>query len=207
LNYRGSNDELKYAEIPVGKLNTHWFYFSSMIGQSFKTLERLSQYAVKNNIHIAFTLSPYLAKKGIKFLKKILKNITILVMNKEESELLVGKGSLKRNLKKLSKYGPKVVAITDGHHGTHVLYKNHIYFGKPNNIKVVETTGAGDAFASSFLSGMIKKNDVEFAMQLGMTNAESVIQYHGAKNKLLSYSKALSIMKKRPIKVTKNFAK
>jgi hypothetical protein len=34
-----------------------------------------------------------------------------------------------------------------------------------------------------------------------MTNAESVIQHHGAKEKLLTYNEALKIMKKRPIKV------
>ena len=40
-------------------------------------------------------------------------------------------------------------------------------------------------------------------MKLGMTNAESVIQHHGAKEKLLTYNEALKIMKKRPIKFTK----
>ncbi|MEK0337417.1 MAG: PfkB family carbohydrate kinase, partial [Nitrosopumilus sp.] len=78
-----------------------------------------------------------------------------------------------------------------------------IYYGKPHNIKIVETTGAGDAFASSFLSGIIKKNNIEFAIKLGMTNAESVIQYHGAKEKLLTYNEALKVMKKNPIKVVK----
>jgi len=96
------------------------------------------------------------------------------------------------------------VAITDGPRGTHVLYKDQLYYGKPNKINVLETTGAGDAFASSFLSGMIKRNDVEFALKLGMTNAESVIQFHGAKNKLLSYSEALKIMGRRPIRVIKS---
>ncbi len=50
---------------------------------------------------------------------------------------------------------------------------------------------------------MIKKNDIEFAIRLGMTNAESVISYHGAKNKLLTYKEALGAMRKRPIKITK----
>ena len=61
----------------------------------------------------------------------------------------------------------------------------------------------GSAFASAFLSGIIKRNDVEFAIKLGMTNEESVIQHHGAKNKLLTYNEALRIMKRNPIKVAK----
>jgi len=70
-------------------------------------------------------------------------------------------------------------------------------------VKIIETTGAGDAFASSFLSGMIKKNNIEFALKLARTNAESVIQHHGAKTGLLTYNKALKIMKKQPSKITK----
>ena len=71
----------------------------------------------------------------------------------------------------------------------------------PHKVKVVETTGAGDAFASSFLSGLLKKNDIKFALKLAIINAESVIQYHGAKNKLLTYREALKILKKMPVKI------
>ena len=106
-------------------------------------------------------------------------------------------------MKKLHKAGPKTVAITDGDKGVYVFDGNYFYYAKPHKVKVVETTGAGDAFASSFLSGIIKKNDIEFAIKIGMTNAESVIQYHGAKNKLLSYKEALKEMRKKPVKVTK----
>ena len=95
------------------------------------------------------------------------------------------------------------MAITDGKHGVYVYDNSNIYSGKPHNINIVETTGAGDAFASSFLSGFIRKDDIEFALRLGMTNAESVIQHHGAKEKLLTYNEALKIMKKFPIKVIK----
>ena len=144
-----------------------------------------------------------MAKKGKNYLKDILKKISILVLNKEEACILVGKDSIKGLLKKLNKLGPDIISITDGKHGVYVLYNNQIYCGKPTNVKIVETTGAGDAFASSFLCGIIRKKDIEFAMKLGMTNAESVIQHHGAKEKLLTYNEALKIMKKRPIKVIK----
>jgi len=201
LTFRGSNHDLRFNEINLKKLKTKWFYFSSMTGTSFKTLEKIANYAAKNNIRIAFNISSYLAKKGKNYLKNILKKANILVLNKEEAALLVGKGNTKNLLKKIQKLGPEIIAITDGKHGVYVYENSHIYYGKPHNIKIVETTGAGDAFASSFLCGIIRKNSIEFAMKLGMTNAESVIQHHGAKEKLLKYNEALSIMKKMPIKV------
>ncbi|HJO02211.1 MAG: carbohydrate kinase family protein [Candidatus Woesearchaeota archaeon] len=203
LTFRGSNRDLKFSEVKLKKLKTKWFYFSSMIGTSFRTLEKIANYASKNNIKIAFNISSYLAKKGKNYLKNILKKINILVLNKEEAALLVGKGNIENLLKKISKLGPNIVSITDGKHGAYALYNNQIYCGKSNKVKIVETTGAGDAFASSFVCGIIKKGNIGFAMKLGMTNAESVIQHHGAKEKLLTYNAALKIMKKRPISVIK----
>ena len=203
LVFRGSNNDLGFNEIDLKKLKTKWFYFSSMIGKSFKTQEKIASYAEKNKIKIAFNISSYLAKKGKKYSKNILKKIDILVLNKEEATLLVGKGNIKNLLKKLNELGPSIVAITDGKHGVYVYENNYIYSGKPHNIEIVETTGAGDAFASSFLCGIIRKNNIEFALKLGMTNAESVIQHHGAKEKLLKYNEALKIMKKIPIKIIK----
>ena len=217
LSFRGSNSDLKFSEINLKKLEAKWFYFSSLMGTSFKTLEKMANYAKKNNIKIAFNISSYLAKKGKKYLKNILKKTNILVLNKEEASILVGKSNARKSkisgtnfvgiknlLKKLNKLGPDIIAITNGKHGVYVYDNELIYFGKSHNMKIVETTGAGDAFASSFLCGIMRKNDVEFALKLGMTNAESVIQHHGAKEKLLKYNEALKIMKKRSIKVVKH---
>ena len=142
LTFRGSNNNLKFNEISLKKLKTKWFYFSSMMETSFKTLEKLVSYAKKNNIKIAFNISSYLAKKGKKYLKNILNKTNILILNKEEATLLIGKGSIKNQLKKISKLGPEIIAITDGNKGAYVYENGHIYHGKPHNIKIIETTGA-----------------------------------------------------------------
>ena len=204
LAFKGSNNDLSFREIKLKKLKTRWFYFSTMMGESFRTLEKLADYASKNNIKIAFNISSYLAKKGKVFLGKILKKIDILILNMEEASLLSGKRDKVGNLlKKLSKLGPKIVTITDGKKGAYAYDGKYVYYGRPHNIKIVETTGAGDAFGSSFLSGIIKKDDIKFAIGLGMTNAESVIQHHGAKEILLTYNEALKAMKRRPRKIIK----
>jgi ribokinase len=202
LVFKGSNNELKINEINLGKLKTKWFYFSTMMEESFKTLERLARFAEKKGIKIAFNASSYLAEKGINYSKEILKRAYIFVLNKEEAALMTKKNKIEDALKVLGGL-VKIVIITDGKKGVNAYDGKNIYHLKPNNIKVLETTGAGDAFASSFLSGMIKKNNIEFALKLANTNAESVIQYHGAKNKLLTYKEALKAMKKYKTKITK----
>lgn len=203
LAFKGSNNELRFSELKLGKLKTKWFYFSTLLGESFKTLEKLAKFAEKKKIKMAFNTSEYLAAKGAGFLRDILSRTAIFVLNKEEAYLITKEKNTENALKKLLSFGPKIVAVTDGKNPVFVSDGKYIYSARPHNVKVVETTGAGDAFAASFLSGIIKRNDIKFAIELGITNSQSVIQHHGAKNKLLSYSEALEILKKNPIKITK----
>jgi sugar/nucleoside kinase (ribokinase family) len=64
------------------------------------------------------------------------------------------------------------------------------------SIKALEATGAGDSFGSGFISGLLKKDDVEYALDLGITNSESVIRKIGAQEGIL-YKKDLDNELKR----------
>ena len=203
LAYKGINDELKKEDVPFRKLKTKWFYFSTMMEESFHTQEKLAEFAQQHNIKVAFNPSTYLAEKGARNLKNLLNGTELLVLNKEEACLLVGKEEMEGLLFKLRSLGPKIVVITDGKHELFVIDKNHIYFAKPPFVKVVDATGAGDAFAASFLSGIIRKNDIEFAIKLGFVNSQSVIAHYGAKNILLSYKEAMKSIKKLKIRINK----
>lgn len=202
LAYKGANDNLRFKEINLKKLNTKWFYFSAMLNESFKTLEKLAEFAEKNDIKICFNASTYLAKKGRLFLKNILSRTDILVLNKEEAGYMSGKEIIMDMFKSLRGVGVKTIVITDGKKESYCYDGSYVYSFKPHKeIKIIETTGAGDAFAAGFLSGIIKKKGIKFALQLANTNSESVIQYHGAKEKLLTYKGALAVMKRVPVRV------
>ena len=203
LTHKGINDELKPEDIPFRKLKAKWFYFGAMMGESFNTLEKLAEFAQKNKIKIAFNPSTYLAEKGKTHLKKILDRTELIVLNKEEAALLVGADTIENMLFKLRGLGPKIAAITDGKNPLFVMDDKNVYSATPPNIKRVDTTGAGDAFAASLLAGLIRKKDMEFAIKLGITNAQSVISHYGAKNILLTYNQAIKLMKKFKIKIKK----
>ena len=203
LVYKGINDELKYNEIPYKQLKTKWFYFSAMMNESFHTLERLAEFAQQNKIKIAFNPSTYLAEKGSNYLNNILSRTELLVLNKEEAALIVGQDTMEGLLLKLKSLGPKIVVITDGKNDLYVIDKKNIYIAKQPFVKVVDSTGAGDAFAASFVSGILRKNDIGFAIKLGIVNSQSVIKHYGAKNILLTFNEAMKAMKKLKIKIHK----
>jgi ribokinase len=208
LVYKGSNDNLKFSKIQKNKLKTKWFHLASMVGESFKTVEKLAEYAEKKDIKILFNPSNYLAEKGYDYLYSILKRTEILLLNEEESRLLVKEDNILDRLRILVSFGPKYVIITNGSEDIHAIYDGHYYIVTPNKVKdIKETTGAGDAFASTFLAAMIKGKNIETSLKLALINSQSVIKSLGAKNKLLSSREAMKIMKKTKIKVIKKKVK
>ncbi len=205
LTYKGINNELKKSDIDFKKLKTKWFYISSMMNASFETAKEIVKYAKKNRIKWVFNPSQYLAEKGINALKEFIDGCDLLVLNKEEAEALVGSWemgvwSIEHLLEKLKKYA-KIVVITDGPRNVNASDGVQKYSLYPTKTKIVETTGAGDAFASGVLAGLQLKNDLEFSLRLGYAESESVIKYIGAKNKLLTLNEALKIIKKRRVRI------
>ena len=203
LAYKGINDQLRHDEIPYKKLKTKWFYFSSMMNESFHTMEMLAEFAQNHGIKIAFNPSSYLVEKGKGYLKEIISRTELLVLNREEACLLVGQDKVQDVLLKLKSLGPRIVAVTDGKKDISVLHEKTIYTAKPPAVKIVDSTGAGDAFASSFLSGILRNKGIEFAIKLGIVNSMSVIIHYGAKNILLKYNDALKEIRKLKVKIHK----
>lgn len=187
LTYKGCNNELKFSEIKKGSLKAKAFYLCTMMGESLKTLIKIAEFAKKQGALVAFNPSSYLAKEGISPIKKLLENTDFLILNDEEAKELGGFGTVSELAERLSKAGAKSVIITMGNKGVTAYHQKTFYTVKASEeTTVVETTGAGDAFGSTFFSAIVKGKSIEDALRMGMINAESVIANYGAKNILLS---------------------
>jgi len=71
--------------------------------------------------------------------------------------------------------------ITKGEDGAAVVAGGKIYEAKLKKFKVANITGAGDAFGSGFMSGMLASgNDVEYSMKLALVNAKHCLSSRGS---------------------------
>jgi sugar/nucleoside kinase (ribokinase family) len=61
-----------------------------------------------------------------------------------------------------------------------------------------ERTGAGDAFASTFVGALIKGNNLEGALQWAPINSMNVVQHVGAQDGLLSQEKLEEYLQNSP---------
>ncbi len=197
LAYRGASDALDKDNIPWNKLKTKWIYLAPLSGllclpagrQATTPFEDIVNFAFENKIRIAVNPGNYQLSYPLEKLEAIFKKIDILFLNQEEASFLT-KISFHEEpeiFKKIDQMCPGVAVMTKDIDGVVVSDGTYIYSAKPHQeLKVIDATGAGDAFASGFLSDYIRHNgDIEKAIQLGIANAEGCLSEIGAKNGLL----------------------
>ena len=188
FTYRGASQNITLKDVKLNRLKTRWLYISALRGDSIGVLKPVLEYAKKNGINVA--MNP--GSKELE-MKSIFKHVNVLLLNKDEAEILSGRSDSVNNIiKKLFALGPRTVVITDGGGKTYAYSGGCLYSAKPYNIKIHSTLGAGDAFCSGFVSMLIKNKSMEEVIKFGMLNASSVIQHVGAKTGLL-YSKNLKM--------------
>ncbi len=167
--------------------DTKWLHVSSFHSKQ-GVLESILDFSEKKGISVSFNPGMSEIRLGLKKLSKLLKKVDILLLNRNEARLLTKEKSAKRQLKKLQKFVPLVV-VTEDKKGAHAFDGSYYYKKPAYRAKVFDTTGAGDAFHSGFVGAIAKGYSVEKAMDFGTANAQSVIMYLGAKNRLLTMPK------------------
>ncbi len=177
LVYRGACHFLDGAEVPWKRIRkTNWFYIAPLREASLKLFPKLIKFAKENKIKVMVNPS----REQIKhFDISKFKEVDVLMVNGEELKLMGG-------IRKVQKICQGIVVVTNGNKGSVAYQGKEVYKGGIKDKKApVEKTGAGDAYGSGFLAGLLKKNNIEYAMQLGTANAEACISKVGAKNGLL----------------------
>ncbi len=196
LVYRGASDLVEQKDVKWNKVKkTSWFYLAPL--GSPKSADEggvglfgaLVDFAKENKINIAINPSKQQLSMPENELKNIFRKVDILFLNQEEASFLtkIPRGQEGEMFKKISEFCSGIIVITKGVEGVVVADEKYIYSAGTNpNRKIVDTTGAGDSFASGFLSDYIRQNgSIEKAIQLGIANSEACLSEIGAKNGLL----------------------
>ena len=134
--------------------------------------------------------------------KALLASTFLLLLNKEEACEFSGEKTVDGALKALSKTGAAYVCITDGKHGTLATDGKNIYRCPiAKDVKVIDTTGAGDAFGTAAFWALITGKSLQVALVAGTLNAASVVGAIGAQAGLLTETQINTIMREQPITV------
>ena len=200
LAYRGASELMDEKTIPWGKLKTKWLYLAPLSGLfclprsesadsttgATSLFENILDFARENNIKVA--VNPGIAQLSLPHFADIAKKISVLILNQEEASFLtkIPFQHEKEIFAAIGRMCPGIVIMTKGAEGVLVSDGKHMYSAvPPKERKVVDTTGAGDAFASGFLSEFMRSANIEASIQLGMGNSVGNLSEIGAKTGLL----------------------
>jgi len=195
FTFKGASNHLQVHSLR--NFTTKWFYVSSLTNKDWQNeFDKITR-QTKKGVKIAWNPGE-LQLRSQKTLINFLNYIEVLIVNKSEAIELISRTKKKASkkklddkqylLKELQKLGSQKVVITLGEKGVCALDEKDQYYYYPsqsNQKRIVDTVGAGDAFSSGLMAGLIKFKNFDKALQLGIRNSSSVLYRVGAQNGLL----------------------
>ncbi len=173
----------------------------------FAKISALFRKLSASRTRIAMNPSGHYIAMGAKKLKPLLDQLAVVIVNREEAASLTGLSydTPEAIFAAMQRLTPGIVVMTDGPRGVAVAdgictYRAGIF---PEQ-KLVDRTGAGDAFGSGFVAGIVRRmsdvrgrmtdeaenhssdirhptsDDIQYAIRLGSANATSVVEAIGA---------------------------
>jgi len=188
---------LKPAETPK------WVYFSSISEKAIEYHDYVADWLEANpEVKLAFQPGTFQMEAGVERLKRIYARSEVVILNREEAVFVTGGdyNNLHDLMDRLHGFGVKIVVITDGPDGAYASdgqqrLQMPLY---PDPAPPKERTGAGDAFASTFVAALAKGNTIEGALQWAPINSMSVVQETGAQAGLLNEEKLEEFLRHSP---------
>jgi ribokinase len=180
-----------------------WVYFSSISDHAIPYHDQVADWLEKNpEVKMAFQPGTFQMEAGTERLKRIYARSEVVILNREEAVFVTGGDydNLHNLLDRLHDLGAKIAVITDGPDGAYASdgqqrLQMPLY---PDPAPPKERTGAGDAFASTFVAALAKGNTIEGALQWAPINSMNVVQKVGAQAGLLDEKEIEAFLRKSP---------
>lgn len=195
---RDANEQLHVSEQDLR--GTEWVFVSALNGEWQHNIDIIRENKAKLGYQIALNPGQHNLKTDVNCMREFLKHVDTLILNHEEAVLLLGSEhpelltDEKTILEALTKLGPNTIGLTDGSRGAWA-YQNGTYAEqKPEYVeRVVDSTGAGDSFASGFLAALLYNMPLETALTWGIKNSAANLKQYGATRGLLMKEDLLSL--------------
>ena len=118
---------------------------------------------------------------GLASVKNILPRMDIVILNEEEAFYLTGRSDIQLALKELNELVP-IVVIKRGSQGAIAIKRDLDSLEvSAKSANVIDTTGAGDAFAAGFIGSWIEESDLLAAMGSAIDLATQCVAIIGAR--------------------------
>lgn len=163
--FKGASEDLSIKDIDRELLqNTRYIHIASL--RLDTTLEILKSLESMNKPIVSWDPGRVLALSGLSKLKPIITLVDIVSVNKREISYITNENDYVKAAEELRRLGPKIVIVKRGSEGVYVVSDSTIVDipAFPPE-KVVDTTGAGDAFIAGFYSALKRNYSLKEAVE------------------------------------------
>lgn len=189
--YLGTSSEIAEANVDFDALSqADWLYLEGYLAMSADIQSAMTKLRQQAGIHDAKIAVSFADPTVVKFAKEGLLNmlgnkVAVIFCNSEEAKLFTEKKQLKAAAKALLEHC-KIAVVTDGAKGAIIAHKPDnekkatIYeIATPVVANVLDTNGAGDNFAGTFLYALSQQYSLAECGRLAGEVAAQVIQQFG----------------------------
>lgn len=181
-----------------------WVYFSSISKNAIDEYhDHVADWLEDNpEVRLAFQPGTFQMEAGVERLRQLYGRTEVLILNREEAVYVTGGNydDVHDLLNRLHGIGPRIVVITDGPSGAYASDGENRFQMPPypDPAPPFERTGAGDAFASTFVAAIMKGSNLEGALQWAPINSMNVVQHTGAQAGLLTENELSDYLRAAP---------
>jgi sugar/nucleoside kinase (ribokinase family) len=183
FHYTGANEELTLEDINFNLIKgskilhiAGSYLMPQFDGEpTAKVLQKAKEYGVTTSLDTAWNST---VKNWQKIIEPCLSYLDIILPAIEEARMFTGRNRKADIADYLLSYGLKVVGLKMGEKGCYIKSRKEEIYLPAYPVKVVDTSGAGDAFAAGFLTGMVKgwplKQTGQFANAVGALCVQAI---------------------------------
>jgi len=170
------------------------FHIEGYLVQNHDLIETAIRFAKEAGCRVSIDLASYnVVEDNLDFLHKMVENVDIVFANEEEAKAFTGMEP-EAALDKIAEE-VEIAVVKIGSKGSMVKNKGKIYRAGVIDVNSIDTTGAGDLFASGFIYGMSKNLSFDQCAQIGAVIAGNVIEVIGAKMDAERWERIYSMIK------------
>lgn len=194
---RDANEKLDI--LPDKLAGAEWFFVSSLNGDWKANLGKILEAAAANGTRIALNPGQHNLRDDAGAVLEAISKSELLVLNKDEALELVMKSGVQASdaeltderflLERLHRAGAGIIGMTDGDRGAWGSDGKEAWHCPIGHVeRVVDATGAGDAFSAAFFAAFLFGKTVPDMLRYGIAESGSVVGQYGANWGLLTAS-------------------
>jgi sugar/nucleoside kinase (ribokinase family) len=130
---------------------------------------------------------------------EVLRMVDLFLPNESEAQLLTGHADPERMLRACIELGLKSTILKLGSRGAAAFHNDRLYTVVPPDVRVVDTTGAGDAFDAGFIEAWLSGSGIEDQLWRACICGALSTRDRGALTALPFREEMLDILRKKSI--------